>query len=102
MNMGDRVRILSGPGAGHEGNVVSVHAGYVKVRTADFGSGTVEGSRVITKAMRFVQKVQVFAEFQGRPFRAWVPPRVAVRDGGMDFKRVPSVYSDSPMGAQTE
>ena len=95
MNMGDRVRILSGPGAGHEAVVVSVHAGYVKVRTADFGSGTVEGSRVITKATRFVQKVQVFAEFQGRPFRAWVPPRVAVRDGGLDFKRVPSVYSEA-------
>ena len=95
MNMGDRVRILSGPGAGHEGNVVSVHSGYVKVRTADFGGGSAEGSRVITKATRFVQRVQVFAEFQGRPFRAWVPPRVAVRDGGLDFKRVPSVYSEA-------
>ncbi len=95
MNMGDRVRIISGPGAGHEGNVVSAHSGYVKVRTADFGSGSKEGSRVITKPTRFVQRVQVFAEFQGRPFRAWVPPRVAVRDGGLDFKRVPSVYSEA-------
>ena len=93
MNMGDRVRILSGPGAGHEGTVISVHAGYVKLRTADFGSG-LAGERIITKPTRFVQKVQVFAEFQGRPFRPWVPPRVAVRDGGMDFKACPSFYGE--------
>ena len=92
MNMGDRVRIISGPGARHEGNVVSVHAGYVKVRTSDFGGG--EASRVITKPTRFVQRVLVFPEFQGRPFRPWVPPKVQVRTGGLDFKACPSVYSD--------
>lgn len=94
MNMGDRVRILSGPGAGHEGSVVSVHAGYVKVRTADFGSGSVEGSRVITKPTRFVQKVQVFAEFQGREFKPWIPPKPVIRDGAMDFKACPSFYGE--------
>jgi len=94
MNMGDRVRIISGPGAGHEGNVVSVHAGYVKVRTADFGSGSAEGSRVITKATRFVQRVQVFAQFQGREFKPYVPPRVAIRDGALDFKACPSHYGE--------
>ena len=90
--MGYRVRIISGPGAGHEGSVVSVHAGYVKVRTADFGGG--EASRVITKATRFVQKVQVFAQFQGREFKPYVPPKVAVRNGALDFKACPSVFSD--------
>jgi hypothetical protein len=92
MNAGERVRILSGPGAGHEGNVVSVHAGYVKVRTADFGGG--EASRVITKATRFVQRVQVFAQFQGREFKPYVPPRVAIRDGALDFKACPSHYGE--------
>lgn len=92
MNMGDRVRIISGPGAGHEGNVVSVHAGYVKVRTSDFGGG--EASRVITKATRFVQRVQVFAQFQGREFKPWVPPKPVIRDGALDFKACPSHYGE--------
>ena len=92
MNMGDRVRIISGPGAGHEGNVISVHAGYVKVRTSDFGGG--EASRVITKATRFVQRVQVFAQFQGREFKPWVPPKPVIRDGALDFKACPSHYGE--------
>lgn len=93
MNAGERVRILSGPGAGHEAVVVSVHAGYVKLRTADFGAG-VNGERLITKPSRFVQRVKVFEQFQGREFRPYVPPRVAIRDGALDFKACPSVYSD--------
>jgi hypothetical protein len=87
------VRIISGPGAGHEGNVVSVHAGYVKVRTADFGSGSAEGSLVITKPTRFVQRVKVFEQFQGREFKPYVPPKAVIRSGALDFKACPSVYS---------
>ena len=49
---------------------------------------------MITKPTRFVQRVLVFPEFQGRPFRPWVPPKVQVRTGGLDFKACPSVYSD--------
>jgi hypothetical protein len=92
MNAGERVRILSGPGAGHEAVIVSVHAGYVKLRTADFGAG-IAGERLITKPSRFVQRVKVFEPFQGREFRPWVPPRAVIRDGALDFKACPSVYA---------
>jgi transcription antitermination factor NusG len=93
MNAGERVRILSGPGAGHEGTVISVHAGYVKLRTADFGSG-LAGERIITKPTRFVQRVKVFEQFQGREFKPWVPPKPVIRDGALDFKACPSHYGE--------
>ena len=90
---GDRVRITAGPGAGHEGVVVNKNGGHYKVRTADYGGGKLQ-PRVIVKGRHEIEPVRVYSEFQGRPFVPWVPPRVTLRSGSMDFKACASVYSD--------
>ena len=90
---GDRVRIIAGPGAGHEGVIVAKNGGHFKVRTQDFGSGGLQ-PRVIVKGRHEIEAVRVYSEFQGRPFVPYVPPRVSVRTGALDFKACPSVFGD--------
>ena len=93
MNMGDRVRIISGPGAGHEGNVISVHAGYVK------------GAHIGLRRWRSVARHHESDSL--RPAGASVcaipgprvqapvpPPKPVIRDGALDFKACPSHYGE--------
>lgn len=93
MTPGDRVRITKGPGAGHEGVVVGKNGNHYKVRTNDFGSGP--SPRVVVKGRGDLEPVRVFNEFQGREFKPWVPPKPVIRDGALDFKSCPSVYSEA-------
>ena len=90
---GDRVRITAGVSAGHEGTICAKNGNHYKVRTADYGGGKLQ-PRVIVKGRHEIEPVRVYSEFQGRPFVPWVPPRVVLRDGAMDFRACPSVFTD--------
>lgn len=92
MNTGDRVRILAGRGAGHEGIVSMQNGSTVQVNVASM-SGLVSGRASLAVRRKHLEVVRTSAELPPIPnFRPYRPAPWSVPRAGSDIaSRLPSV-----------
>lgn len=92
MNTGDRVRILAGRGAGHEGIVSMQNGSTVQVNVASM-SGLVSGRTSLAVRRKHLEVVRPASDLhQIANWRPYCPPPWSVPRAGSDIaSRLPSV-----------
>jgi hypothetical protein len=91
MNTGDRVRILAGRGAGHEGIVAGHNGSSVAVKVAAMDN-TMAGGAMISVRRKNLEVLRAQTVSNLPNFRPYVPPRWSVpREGSDRASRLPSV-----------
>lgn len=92
MNTGDRVRILAGRGAGHEGIVSMQNGSTVQVNVPSM-NGLMNGQASLAVRRKHLEVVRVQSESQQIPnFRPYRPPAWSVPRAGSDLaSRLPSL-----------